>query len=59
MGRGAPWYNAFIEPQQKEQSSMMLINQLPTINHSNNLSKVNGNKQNYMLFVSLLVLVWN
>ena len=32
MGRGASWADAFLEPQQKEQSSVMFINLFPTIN---------------------------
>ena len=45
MGRGAPWDNAVIELQEKEQSSLMFINQFPKINHINTSSKGNINKQ--------------
>ena len=31
MGLGAPWSDTYLEPQNKEQSSMMFINQLPKI----------------------------
>ena len=31
MGLGDPWADAYIEPQQKEQYSVMFINQSPTI----------------------------
>ena len=31
MDRIAPWANAYLEPQQKKQSSVMFLNQLLTI----------------------------
>ena len=31
MVLGAPWVDAFLEPQQDEKSSLVFINQLPTI----------------------------
>ena len=34
MGLGAPWAGTYLEPQQKEQSSVIFINQSPTI-HQN------------------------
>ena len=34
---GAPWADTYLEPQQKEQTSLMFISQLPTI-HQNILN---------------------
>ena len=42
MSLGAPWSDAYLEPQQKEQSSVIFISQLPKTNLNISMNEPNG-----------------